>query len=277
MKVGMKMKIEEIIAIGIVLPLLLSVVLGIAYYARKAKNVHVNILMRNITLIKDILGFEMEYVEKGKLPFHIVGEDPSLHAKYANSCICSDMLQGNYKGIDYTVTNMVTTHSKGYSIGTDETSYSIFSGFYIFFNVHVSKIKPLYACSNDFWKDFNVKKSLHFKVRNKDIYESNNPFYFNLLLDNVSWNSNSDQSKLYMVLESFFQETQQPVSIFIYTDGQIGIAVRDYKLFNFNQGYLPQLNNSASESTHVREIIQNDVKMIKNYLDQLHVLIKHFI
>lgn len=267
------MKIEEMIAIFIVLPILLCIVLGVAYIARRAKTVQGNIIKRNIALIKEMLGNDVEYVDKGKLPFHIVGEDPSLHAKYANSCKCRDMLKGNYKGVDYIVTNMITMHSEGYG----EVSNSIFSGSYILFNVRKSQIKPLYACSNHFWQDFNVKESLHFNVHNKELYESNsigNRSNFKLLLSNADWNRQEVSSQAFSMLQPFFQDNKHSVSLFVYTDGKIGIALRNYKLFNFYQGRLPELDDIASENTNVREIIQRDAKLIKHYLEKVHVMLK---
>lgn len=263
------MKVEEIIAVGVVLPILLSIVLGFAFFARKTKTAQGNMVKRNIALIKETLGSSVEYMDKGKLPYHIVGEDPSLHANYANSCLCRHMLTGNYKGTNYVVTNMETTHSKGYG----EISHSIFSGSYIFLNVRLDDVKPLYACHNDFWKDFNVKGNLHFKTRSKEIYEGNF-MNFKLLLAKEHWNKNEITSNVRAMLQALFLQSDHSISLFVYSDGKLGLAIRNYKFFNFHKGKLPELNDNASESTFIRAMVQKDAKVIKDYLERLQPLLK---
>lgn len=262
---------KDMIALVVILPILLFIILGIVYIVNRAKNVHKYAIERNIALIKETLGYEVEYLPKGQLPFNIVGEDPSLHSNYANSCICRDMIKGNYKGIDYDVTNMKTKHSDGYG----DIPYSIFSGFYILFHMQNSNNKPLYACSNNFWKDFNVKGNLHFKLSDEELVESNvigNQAKYKLLLSS-DWMRNSSNSDFFVKMQDFFESNKQLTSIYIYSDGKIGLAIRDYNLFDFYQGRLPELNFNASEITNVREIIQKDAKLIKNYLDNLMILL----
>src|SRR4051812_28648731 len=79
----------KIITFGLLLPLLLFIILGIAYFGSKFKANQQNFMTANDDLIKGIFGKDVYYQPKGHLPFNTIGIDPSVSAKQANSCRCN--------------------------------------------------------------------------------------------------------------------------------------------------------------------------------------------
>lgn len=128
--------LKKIITFGVLLPLLLVVIISIAYFGKKFTTVQQSFISEDYDIIKGILGDEVRYHANGMNPFQVIETDPSVTAEQANSCKSTHMLSGTYRGIDFTATNLVTSQSRGYAT----VDHSIFDGYY---KLHLDKVVGL--------------------------------------------------------------------------------------------------------------------------------------
>lgn len=261
---------ENIIVFVVILPIILFVVLGFAYFARKIKNDKVTSVESNIHIINNILNNNMHYIKKGKIPFQSISQDPSLHVNHANSCLCNHMLQGNYLGNEFVITNIKTMQSEGYG----EVSNSIFSGVYILMNTNIHKYRPMYICSERFWHKFNHKGKLQFKVNNNTIYEAENANFrgFKLLQTHDDWNLDDISKKLSNELELIFRNSNYDISFFIHSDKTIGMAISNFKMFEFDLRNIININSNDNQDKYIQNAIYKDAIQIKYFLEQLNIL-----
>ena len=259
---------EKIIVFAFILPGLLLIVLGFTFFAKKYKSVQRNFVANNIDILKGLLGDAVVYHPEGKIPFHIVGEDPSLSAKFSNSCRCNHMLKGTYKNVEFIASNMETRHSRGYG----EIDDTVFEGFYILLNGKNHVHEPIYVCQRNFWNEFNHRGSLHFTVNDTNIYEWENE-EFSLPYKIVSLSEqthhhfiNDDRKKK---LNHIFQDNPFLASIYYYPDGKIGMAVRHYNAFHFSEFKIFNIGEKELSNIEIRDKINKDTLKIREMIEQL--------
>ena len=261
-------KFEGIIAFVIILPFLLMIVLGIAFFSKKFNQVQNHSVNANLDILKEILGDAIQYLPNGKIPFHLIGEDPSIAANHANSIICNHFLTGKYNGVEFISTNIETTNSRGYG----EVDYSIFDGFYILLNVNVPYNQPVYFCSDNFWIEEKFNEPLQFSVNHTKIYEMKNGDdfrHFKILAANEQIYNYFNQSDYKELFNNLFKKQQYPISIFVFSNGTVGMAIRKYKAFNFSEFNIFSIGEKELEMHELREKISKDAQEIKGFLETL--------
>lgn len=262
----------NLIAIGVIVPVLLVIVIGVAFFAKKFEQAQRSFVTDHINIVKNVLGETVNYVPKAQIPYAVIGVDPSLNAKLANSSSCNHMLTGSYKGMEYHAFNVTTVRSHGYNAGTEDTAHSVFDGYYILTNVNIQSVKPIYVCNKDFWLDFHVKESLHFLVNGINIFETkyDNVYQtYKLLIPRETPSSKYLNRDVIEVLNRAFHNHTYPFSLFVNTNGKLGMAIRKYKVFEFSKFKLVNIDEKEINPQKIKDTIYKDTMEIKSFLETL--------
>ena len=242
---------------------LIAIMISLPLYVSSLKQLQVSSIMRAFDIIEEYLGSECSYTFQSTLKYSKLSEDPSLTSHNLYGGYGDHMLCGSYGRLNYSASNFETYP---YQSSHCQTDIGQFSGFYILVRGWATQSEPAHVSTRNFFRQLD--NQIKNEVNNGEcMAELLQTAYFEGPLRVYSSSGRSDEALLRPAnlesIRAFAEKINYDFSIFCYENGDIGVAIKEFKIF---------MVDGTEEEGKVRKVIKGDVELVQSLLSMVESL-----